>query len=189
MQDEIRTRRLILRPLRLGDTTRLQCLANDWAVASMVAAIPHPYEIAHALDFIIRIAPEAIDCGDALFAIAWQDEPDALIGCIGCHHKGEDGFPDLGYWLGRPYWGQGVMSEAVEAMVGHLFSIWRVNALSAGYFNENAASKRVLNKMGFRDLGPKMYPCLARGAPVEGRIMRLSRAKWLARKDMKERMI
>ena len=56
---------------------------------------------------------------------------------------------ELGYWLGRPFWGAGLMTEALTAVLGWVAGGWGKRALSSGHFADNAASGRVLVKAGF----------------------------------------
>ncbi|MFZ5610120.1 MAG: GNAT family N-acetyltransferase [Pseudomonadota bacterium] len=174
----VTTSRLTLRALHSDDATAMAMLADDWLVASMLATMPHPFGVGDARDFLMRRMPEALARGDFVWAITLRGAETALIGCIGCHHKEEQIYPDLGYWLGRPFWGRGLASEAARAVCAHCFAAWPVEALESGHFLENVASARVLEKAGFEAIGAKTFPCLARGQPVEGRAMRLTRARW-----------
>ena len=57
--------------------------------------------------------------------------------------------PNIGYWIGEPFWGRGLMSEAVRAFVRHIFARCESDAIYSGAFTENAASLRVQEKVGF----------------------------------------
>ena len=122
-RNRIRTRRLVLRPLRAGDDARLFELFANWNVARFLSSPPWPYSREDAHAFVqLRIPPEQTD--SITFAITRED---ALIGCIDVINKPASnvqraGGYNLGYWLGEPYWGAGFMSEAARAFVAHVFA-------------------------------------------------------------------
>ena len=92
-----------------------------------------------------------------------------LIGAIGAHKRGEDGF-EMGYWFGRPYWGQGFATEAATAFVSEAN---KLGALNAGHFVDNPASGRVLSKVGFTYTGETLAMfSLGRGESVGCKRMR-----------------
>jgi RimJ/RimL family protein N-acetyltransferase len=143
----LETRRLWLRWPRAADATELSALANDWEVARWTATLPHPYAPAEAEQFI-RDSREDNLRGRALrLALTLKSGKRDVAGVIGveAHH----GRPMLGYWLGRPYWGQGLMTEAVAAMVHAFFLFSDGEELYARVSDENAASRAVLEKRGF----------------------------------------
>jgi RimJ/RimL family protein N-acetyltransferase len=115
----LETRRLWLRWPRVADMTALCALANDWEVARLTAALPHPYASADA-DQFIRDSREDNLRGCALrLALTLKSGGRDVVGVIGV--EAHDDRPMLDYWLGRPFWSRGLMSEAVAAMV-HAFS-------------------------------------------------------------------
>lgn len=168
--DAITTERLRLRPLGAADAPRIAELAGDWDVARMTGAIPHPYGPADAEAFLLRQA----DAPDAARAFAVEHRG-LLAGVMGFHACIDGPWPEMGYWLGRPYWGAGLATEAARAGLNWARGRgWR--AVAAGHFVDNPASGRVLEKAGFLYTGCRIpYPCAARGEAVEGR-----RMIWLA---------
>jgi RimJ/RimL family protein N-acetyltransferase len=170
----IRTPRLLLRPPVLADAARISLLAGDYDVASMTGTIPHPYSEGQAAEWIgsVLAGEEGV-----VFAILRSG---ALIGCTGYRAFGQD-HAELGYWIGKPYWGMGYATEAVEALIAHAFGADGFDYLTAGRFTDNPASDRVLRKLGFDDLGGEMRDCAARGARVECLIYRLDRPAAIAR--------
>src|SRR5688500_11155167 len=99
----IDTPRLRLRPARGKDAARMARLANDPGVAKMTSRMPYPYGLEDAETFLAQTCETDPD-REAVFAI---DHPhEGLIGMLGFHSNAE-GRSELGYWLGRPYWGQG----------------------------------------------------------------------------------
>ena len=139
------TARLRLRPLSASDAGAMTRLIDDIDVARMTTSIPHPFAREDAEAFIARM--RASDPGrEAVFAL---DHPrDGFIGAVGLHPNASIG-PELGYWLGRAYWGQGLMTEAVTAAVTWAHRCWKRRVLASGHFADNPASARVLIKAGF----------------------------------------
>ena len=133
----IRTPRLLLRPPAVSDAGRISLLAGDYDVASMTGTIPHPCSELQAKEWI-----ESALSGDdeVVFAITL---PGGLIGCTGYRAFGTD-HAELGYWIGKPYWGQGYATEAVLALIAHAFDDGGFDYLTAGHFTDNPASERVL---------------------------------------------
>ena len=168
----IDTPRLRLRPTRRKDAARIAELANDPGVAKMTSRMPYPYGLADAEAFLARVSENDAD-REATFAI---DHPgQGLIGMLG-FHPNADGRAELGYWLGRPYWGQGYATEAASAALDWARGDWRRRLVVAGHFADNDPSGQVLCKAGFLYTGEvKRLYCLARTADVPTRMM-----VWLA---------
>lgn len=140
---EIETDRLKLRRLRVADGVCISELSNDLAVACMVARIPHPHPVVAAEGFILILRARERLGRDHVFGIELKNE--GLIGVIGAH-QGEGLRHDVGYWLGRAYWGRGFASEALSAFLSEAAAL---GPLEAGHFVDNPASGRVLEKAGF----------------------------------------
>lgn len=169
---EIETRRLVLRGPTAADVARLAALANDFGVCSMTTRMPFPYGEMDARDFI-ELAEEQDRRRDNTFVIAHEDE--GLIGAIGFHKP--DGEPlELGYWIGRPYWGRGFATEAAQAALQWARAWWRRKVVMAGHFADNPASAQVLIKAGFLYTGQvQKRHSRARGDAAPTRMM-----VWLA---------
>ena len=165
---EIRTPRLLLRPPALADAARISLLAGDYDVASMTGTLPHPYSEQMAAEWI-----ESAAAGEegVVFAI---ERSGALVGCTGYRAFGSD-HAELGYWIGKPYWGMGYASEAVAALIGHAFEVDGFDYLVAGHFTDNPASERVIRKLGFVAFGEETRSCAARDAEAQCRTYRLNR--------------
>jgi RimJ/RimL family protein N-acetyltransferase len=139
------TERLRLRPLGDADAAPMTPLANDLGVARMTTSIPHPFTKDMAEGFVARMAQRE-PRREATFAIERRDGP--FMGVLGVHPR-DGSARELGYWIGRPFWGAGYMTEAVTAALVWASDEWGVRALAAGHFDDNAASGRVLTKAGF----------------------------------------
>ena len=167
----IGTDRLILRSPVKNDAAELCQLANDLGVAGMLGTMPYPYRPADAEAFLARAcSPAKSDPG---FVI--EHRQFGFMGMIG-FKQAALGKPEVGYWLGRPFWGRGYATEALEATLSWARRDWRRNVVWAGHFADNRASAAVLVKAGFLYTGEvEQRDCLARGEKVPTRMM-----VWLA---------
>jgi ribosomal-protein-alanine N-acetyltransferase len=137
--------------------------ANNREVALWLRdRFPCPYTESDAEAFLSRVAQQDLRTA---FALATADE---AIGGIGLEF-GADVHrftAELGYWLGEPFWGQGIMTEAVRLFTAWAFENFEVHRLHAAVFVGNEASRRVLEKAGFQREG-----CLRANVFKNGRIM------------------
>ena len=171
--DIIATARLRLRPLVPADAGRLARLANDRDLARQTAKLPHPYGEADAHAFIAGLATPSLAVSRRRgcdFAVDLFGE--GLVGVVGFKPEEGSQLMDLGYWLGRPYWGGGLATEAATAALAWARDSWGRRALAAGHFTDNPASGRVLEKAGFLYTGVRRpYGSVARGGLSESREM------------------
>ena len=139
----IQTPRLTLRRPVRGDAERIAGLVDDFDVARMTTRIPHPYgeDGPRAFWSLAQASP-----GLELLVIDLVGE--GAVGSIGLADKGGI-LPEVGYWLGRPYWGEGLATEAVAALLRWAHAACGQRGLFAGHFADNPASGRVLEKAGF----------------------------------------
>lgn len=175
-KNRIDTGRLILRPPVMDDAGRIAELANHAAIAHRLATMPYPYNVSDAVEFIDRIATLK---GGAAFAITLKDMDGAVIGMTG-YGPNEAGETDFGYWLGLDSWGKGYASEAGHGVVTHAFCIACVDDLETDYQLDNIASARVLEKLGFHEVGPRRRFSLGAGKDVDTMMVRLTCDDWLA---------
>ncbi len=145
------TQRLIIRPFCEQDAERVATLAGDKDVARMAVAIPHPYPPEAAEGWIMLQGHGRRRRSDFPFAVDLPSE--GLIGAVGLHCTGAEGSYELGYWIGRPFWGQGYATEAARAAVNWALNDLGATHLVAGHFDDNPASARVLEKLGFQPTG------------------------------------
>ena len=143
----IETTRLALRALRMSDAPRVARFCGDPGVGRMLAMTPLPYLDVAAEGWIMITRARAPLGRDHVFAIDLEGE--GLIGAVGAH-KRDGGAYEIGYWLGRPYWGQGYATEALSALVAEARGL---GTLHAGHFVDNPASGHVLQKTGFAYTG------------------------------------
>jgi [ribosomal protein S5]-alanine N-acetyltransferase len=178
----MRTKRLALAPLDPRHAPALFELLNDWDVVKMLSAVPWPLRYEDVESFL---ASEHLETED--FIIFTASGP---IGVMGIKKPGSGEvprkMPRLGYWLGKPHWGCGYGTEAVGALVDHAFAVYPHDRVGAGVFRENAASQRVLQKLGFTAAGRKTIESHSRGEAVEAIDLQITRAEWEAAKARRQ---
>jgi len=176
-RDVLSTARLSLVPLSPRHASALHALMNDWEVVRMLAVVPWPLPFAEVESFA-RAHAEGRTVSDE-FAILLDRAP---IGVGAVKRPGEGNpprkMPRLGYWIGRPHWGQGYATEAISALIAYAFETFPNDRLGAGVFADNPASRRVQEKCGLRKVGHYALHCRSRGEEVETDDMQLTRADW-----------
>ena len=176
----LETERLLLRPPRAADIGHFLPLLKDYDVAKNLSKVPHPYTEDNASAFIVYAANAWASGKDFIFAVL-RKTPRAYIGTCGVHPE-----PDweFGYWFGKPYWGQGYASEATGRLVAFAFEELVADRLTAGWFHDNPASGRVLEKLGCATDGAEERLSLSRGCKVFCHKVVLTRAAYLRRKEL-----
>ena len=149
---ELRTPRLRLRCPRHEDASQVAALAGDRDVAEMTANIPHPYPEGAAQAFVAK-ARESTLLGHDLTLMITLDGDDATIAGLVSARPGPADCASIAYWLGRRYWGQGIATEAVDAVVAAIFARTDASAAVTNVRVDNPASAHVLEKCGFRRVG------------------------------------
>lgn len=177
----IATERLTLRTFRTEDAESVETLIGEWEVAKMLSRAPHPYPKGGATAwFATHDSLRASGVGYP-FAIVFEDR---CIGCIGLREedgakwKQADKVLVIGYWVGIPYWGRGLMTEAVTATVAFAFDRLAKSCLAACYFVDNPASGHILKKAGFIEVGYCVDHCLSRNQGVDSILVALTRDAW-----------
>lgn len=145
---EIRAEGFVLRPWRVGDEPALVRHAGNRNVwLNLRDRFPHPYTAADAEAWIAHVASQGEP--PLHFAIVVADEP---VGAVGL-----EPLPDvhrltaeIGYWIAEPHWGRGLATEATRRLTEYAFARFPFVRLEAGVFEWNPASRRVLEKAGYR---------------------------------------
>lgn len=144
----IETDEFTLRPWKDEDAERLAAIANNEKISNCLRdGFPYPYSIDDAKGFIY-LAKQA-EVNFVAFAI---DIDGVLAGSIGAYFK-EDVHRknmEIGYFLAEEYWGKGIMANVVRCMVKYIFKNFDIIRIYAEPFACNTASRRVLEKAGFR---------------------------------------
>lgn len=150
----LETERLILRRWRASDAEKLYQYASNPDVGPIAGWPPHQ-SVKESSDVIQNVL-----CGKECYAVCMKPD-DIPIGCIelilhGHTNKTErDDECELGYWLGKPFWGKGIMSEAAAELIRHGFADLGMTKIWCGYYEGNEKSKRVQEKLGFCYQGSK----------------------------------
>jgi RimJ/RimL family protein N-acetyltransferase len=164
-ETDIRTARLALRPVRDGDEEALFPLFADWEVIRWLSSPPWPYTRADMESFVAKAPKPRTADAETRLAIMLDGGPIGIVGVQTrpASHLQRSAGPHVGYWLGRPYWGRGYMTEAVHGLCRHVFATSPHDAIYSGVFAGNAASLRVQEKLGFVQDGETMLHARPRG--------------------------
>lgn len=145
----IKTKKFILRPYRKSDAASLAKNINDKGIERNTLTIPYPYKLKDARQWLKGIIkdnskkkPERVH-----FVIDINDE---VAGCVALSKIIYGHKASIDYWLARPYWGKGVMTMAVKIVTDFGFKKLRLKRIDARVFYYNKASKRVLEKSGYK---------------------------------------
>ncbi|MEO1704620.1 MAG: GNAT family N-acetyltransferase [Pseudomonadota bacterium] len=164
--NEVRTARLRLRPLEEADAPRVVEILNDLSVSRWLSRVPHPFTLSD-----VRTKDDSGRSNwPGTMAIIHGGR---IIGAVGTSSH-------LGYYLAPEAWGQGFMSEAVSGALAHVFEEQGRDEIVSGYFRGNDASRRILEKHGFRAEGTREMASLATGIVHDFTDLRLTRADWEA---------
>ena len=149
----LRTARLQLDTFEPEDATALRHLAGDREIADTTLAIPHPYEMDHALAWISNQRRESARGRATNFAIRlYGGSP--LIGCAGLRDIDPEHLQaELGFWIGREWWGHGYASEAGAAVVRYGLRSLGLNRICAHHMLRNPAAGKVLQHIGMQREG------------------------------------
>jgi len=164
-----RTSRLLLRPGFPEDAPALAAAMSDRAIARNLAVVPWPYTLRDAEAFLASPRDPVLP---SFLIFERTDAAPRLIGSCGLGRR-PSGAVEMGYWIGRAFWGRGFASEACTALI-EIARTLGLTRLEASHFIDNPASARVLDKLGFESVGiiaPRMS--CARGEEVPARLMRL----------------
>lgn len=161
---ELRLTRCVLRPWRPGDEPSLVRHADNRNIWMNVRdRFPHPYTAAHAAEWVRRATTE-----EPLTQLAIEVGGEA-VGGVGIE-LGTDvarRSAEIGYWLGEPFWGRGIATEAVQAFTAWAFATYDLVRIQAEVFAWNVASARVLEKAGYRFEGRRRRAVYKAGRLVD----------------------
>lgn len=175
LSDRLATRRLVLRPLQQADAGAIDTLCvHDFEVLRWMTSLPWPPEDGATADFIAAAADQDPVSGEAAFAVTLGG---ILIGLVSITAPGDlaehPDCPTLGYWIGRPFQGFGYAGEAATAALDWAFAAHGCKAVAARAFADNAASRKVLARLGFRETGRMTLRSRALQREVENVVLRL----------------
>ena len=154
----LETRRLLLRAPQRTDAASIARALSDYEVSRMLARVPSPYLPEDATDWLSGLSH---GLGDECFAFMLVCDGE-VVGNVGFDWR-ERGL-EIGYWLARAHWGQGLMSEAVSAALIWYFEAVPGGEILSGVLSDNPASLRLQEKLGFAVTGLSEIFSLARNA-------------------------
>jgi len=177
--DTIITKRLVLKPLKDSDANQIAELANNINIAKNLGTMPHPYSIKDARAWIKRQNNErGIDHFHfGLFEKTDEAAKAGVKGVISVFNLIVTK-PEYGFWLGEPFWGRGLMSEAAIGLRDFVFQQLNAPCLLSKHLLDNAASGRVAEKCGLKEIDHSMIWSRARGKFELGRTLKLERIDW-----------
>lgn len=143
----LETTRLVLRELADADVPRIVALASDQAVARNTLNMPHPYHPDYAYNWL-RLTCEAYQLGEGVTFAVELKAIGEFVGGIGLKIEPRFDRGEVGYWLGVPYWGQGLMTEALAAVLRFGFEELKLNKIMANHTSQNPGSGAVMLKNG-----------------------------------------
>lgn len=145
----LKTESFILRLMAPNDAPAIVKHANSRRVSRFMGRLPYPYTLRDAKDWIKRVGLEERSKKRESFRFVIEKDGEA-VGSIGLSKIQPGHKAILGYWLGEKYWGQGIVTEAVKVISVFAFKRLKLKKLSAEVFLPNIASRRVLEKNGFK---------------------------------------
>ena len=171
------TDRLLLRPWLESDAEALYKYASDPDVGPRAGWPPHN-SVEESRGIIRTVFSNA-----TTWAIVWKETGEP-IGAIGygpscdCNLPAREGEPITGYWIAKPYWNQGICTEALTMMIDHIRKTTNLTSLISGHFIDNPASGRVMEKCGFVTTGETCIDdSQYQGADRPIRVLRLELAR------------
>lgn len=175
----LETERLLLRPWTEADAEACYQSAKDPRVGPMAGWPPHQsVENSRQIIRDVLMVPET-------YAIVWK-ETGLPIGSIDLHHRDlaeNEDEAELGFWLGVPYWGRGIVPEAARELLRHAFEDLNLARVWCGYYDGNIKSKRVQEKLGFRyQWTTDSVPVPKMGESRRGHVNLLTKEDWLQTK-------
>jgi 8-oxo-dGTP diphosphatase len=177
---QIDPRSLTVTPLRPQNAASLLPLLDSGDVVRMLAEMPWPVDpeyIDERAQLQIEPNPEALE-----FLLLAEG---TVIGSCTIKKPGSGNpkrqMPRLGYWIGQKYWRRGYGMQAVSWLITYAFRNFPQHVVGAGVFEDNTASRRLLEKLGFTDFGHYKLYCRSRGRQVNVVDMHFSRSQWTSR--------
>ena len=169
----LQTERLILRAFTLEDSEEVVPLIGAREVAATTLRIPHPYSAEDFSHFITHMQHES----EPVFAITLRQDR-KVVGAMGLRIDQAHQRAELGYWIGTPFWGRGIATEAAKEILRYGFEELRLHRMFAEHFAHNPASGRVLAKIGLKHEGCHRGHVLKWGEFVDAEQYGILRGEW-----------
>jgi ribosomal-protein-alanine N-acetyltransferase len=166
-----------LRQISKSDAMSIYRYARDEAI-SRYTFIPHPYRLDDAYEFIKLTHSARRRKSGYHFGVETKDNGQiiGMVGLIAVNHARRNG--EIGYWLAKPFWGQGLMAEAIKLMLRFCFVELKLHRVQAHVFPANKASLRLLEKAGFTREGLIREAFLKNGEYVDCYVYSILEDDW-----------
>jgi len=148
------TERLIIRRFTVEDIDDVYNCCNDFEVVKTTLGLPWPYTKEIAKNWICKLLEKEESGISYEFAICFKENPSKVIGCVSLMDINlRAKRAEMGYWVARKYWRQGIATEAAEVMIKFGFKQLGLHSIIARYFDINPASGKVMQKCGMKFVG------------------------------------
>jgi [ribosomal protein S5]-alanine N-acetyltransferase len=174
----LETPRLWLRPLTLDDADQIQALFARWDIVRLLAAVvPWPYPPDGALAFCRDVALPQMARGEAWhWTLRLKNEPTQVVGSISLMKNEHN---NRGFWVGLPWQGRGLATEAAEAVTDYWFDVLKFPVLRAPKAAANLASRRISEKLHMRLVAVEEHDLVSGRLPAE--IWEITAEEWRTR--------
>jgi RimJ/RimL family protein N-acetyltransferase len=166
----IATKRLILRDATLDDAPLYALGVGEYEVARFLTPVPYPYTLAMAVDWLRQARPATPERSMLVIELPGT----GVIGCVSLINE-------LGFWIARPHWNRGYVTEAATALLDWHFAGTQAQAVASSAHHNNAASLAVQSKLGFVPTRREMRFSQTLQHNVEHVVTTLSRQDWQLR--------
>src|SRR5262245_25670350 len=175
----LETPRLILRPISEADAECIFRYASNPNVTRYTLFETHR-DLGDALTFVREFAMKHYADGlPGPFGICWKEQPTEVLGTLGCFWATQvNKTMELGFAIAEEFWGRGIVAEASQAVISHVFANYDVVRLQAHCMAENSASARVMEKLGMTFEGRLRQGVLRRGRSWDMLIYSVLRTEW-----------
>jgi len=149
-----------IRPTQKQDAERIALMGNNKKIwDNLRDYIPYPYSLKDGQDFVKMLSDSD---PVTTFAVCYHEE---LVGIMGFNMQTDiyRESAEIGYWLGEDYWGKGIASKAILLVIDYAFNVLDLKRLYTAVFDYNEASRRVLEKAGFRYEGRAIKSIIKNG--------------------------
>jgi RimJ/RimL family protein N-acetyltransferase len=175
------TQRLVLRAPTMTDMPVFVRLLNDYEVVKNLQVVEYPYN-----DDLFRAYLELTDkerrAGTDYTMAVTRAMDGAFLGIVSVHRHLTEPTVSIGYWYGRPHWGQGYATEAARPMLRFAFEDLGAEAVTSGFFVDNPGSGHVLEKLGFTLVGREPRHCVSRNCQVVSNRVLLTKEQFARKK-------
>lgn len=174
----LETERLLIRTLTREDAPIIQKYAGDRRIADKTLSIPHPYPEGRAESWVEELLANPMPGGPFALTLRIGGE---FVGLMELGIRDDKLRAEVGFWIAPIYWGHGLCTEALRAMIDFGFQELNLLRIFAGHFSENPASGRVQNKAGMIKEGVHRMGAFRFGEPKDLVMYAITRPDWEAR--------